>query len=452
MEKSLKKRVALGLAWLLAMQAFAQEAILRDISQAFAAAKHAQKPLLIYFSAVWCGPCRMVEKEILPHARFLALTDSFIRLKVIAASGEQSTIGGDSLARIYKVSSFPTFVLAEPDGKAYYTWVGVRGVNSEAAIENIENHLHRAAYYRRGEKPPDQLLQGDSAELGEGASPSVAALEHLSTIVNKADTTNFLQALGDYLKFFPDWCAAWEAPNASSLLLKLPKKGEYFRRWVWQHVDTLAQSLSETMWEELRERLIEAAYDSICEKVSFPSCTTVVYASGQKYASLLPTAPLLAKIYVANQLLESPDHKAKWEGTLLLVEAYEALYSPHSPILSSPKDSTKAFISYLLFQEVSDNLMETCPDTALLRIPVGWMQAATRFAPEMPLFWHTLAELFFYLRDKKSARAACQHTLTQAQKGDVYWVYGYFSIRFSVDEAYNQAVERLCERIERLPE
>ncbi len=436
-------KVSLGM--LLWAPMLAQEGILKEIPAAFDAARRSQKPLFIYFSAIWCGPCRWVEKKILPNDQFVALTDSFIRLKVMAASGEHSTPGGDSLAKLYKVSAYPTFVLAEPDGQPYYTWVGLRGNDESEALDNLKWHLARAALYRIGEKPPDSLAIEPHVKPFSAAS----ALEHLKTVVHRADTASFPQALEEYLRFFPDWCAAWSISEAQDVIKRLPMKGEYFRRWVWQHLDTLAQSLPEYAWEALREALIWTAYDSLCEKVGFPQCATLIRVREPVYAALLPSAPpLLAKKYIAHRLLEQRDLKARWEGALLLIEFAEATYPPRTFIAEG--DSIEAFIDYLGLMEIAEALSEACPDTALLRIPVRWLESATQLAPQLPLFWQTLAQMHFYLHDKESARVACQRA-RQTNQEHVGVVYGFFSFSFSLGEEFEREIQRLCQRIEALP-
>ncbi|MCS7188549.1 MAG: thioredoxin family protein, partial [Bacteroidia bacterium] len=106
-----------SILFLIVAGAFAQSGYEKDIQKAFEKARKTKKPLWVMVSATWCGPCKVVEKVVLPNARFqAAVNKDFVPLKIYAASDEQSTPGADSLAKRYNVNAFPTFLFIEPTG------------------------------------------------------------------------------------------------------------------------------------------------------------------------------------------------------------------------------------------------------------------------------------------------------------------------------------------------
>jgi len=73
----------------------------------------------------WCAPCKMMDKDVFTHKETgQYLNDHFVSLKVNAERGN-----GPNIASLYQVSSYPTLlfldvdgrVLARKNGAAYHT-------------------------------------------------------------------------------------------------------------------------------------------------------------------------------------------------------------------------------------------------------------------------------------------------------------------------------------------
>src|SRR5258708_26378300 len=82
-----------------------------DFAAAQEEAKKLNRPLVVHFHAVWCGPCRKMEREVLNTAQVLKTLDAgFVAVKVDVDRNR-------AVAEKYGVASMPTDLVIGPDGK-----------------------------------------------------------------------------------------------------------------------------------------------------------------------------------------------------------------------------------------------------------------------------------------------------------------------------------------------
>ncbi len=88
-----------------------------------AIAEKENKPVLAYFTAVWCGPCKGVKKNVLETAAFKTVADRALLVCI-----EQTQSKSQTYLRRNGVRAFPTFKLFSPKGNLYENALTERSV------------------------------------------------------------------------------------------------------------------------------------------------------------------------------------------------------------------------------------------------------------------------------------------------------------------------------------
>ena len=101
-----------------------------DSEMASALAMRSHRPILYEFSAEWCGPCHMLEREVFMDPDLAAsINGRYIAVKVVDRQREDghNAAGVQQLLERYGVNAFPTIVIAAGDGKVRDRIVGYPG-------------------------------------------------------------------------------------------------------------------------------------------------------------------------------------------------------------------------------------------------------------------------------------------------------------------------------------
>lgn len=165
----MKKSIILtALAALLALPGFAQTNF-RSISydEAIAAAKAENKLVFMDFYTDWCGPCKMMMREVFPQKSVGDYMNSkFVCIKLNAEKE------GKELAALYKVKAYPTFIAIDADKNVVMTKVG--GGTAQAFINEIDRLIdpnkspeRLKARYESGERTPDLISAYASLKMSE---------------------------------------------------------------------------------------------------------------------------------------------------------------------------------------------------------------------------------------------------------------------------------------------
>ncbi|CAN5123834.1 thioredoxin family protein [soil metagenome] len=82
-----------------------------DVDVAFAKARAENKPVFMYWGAVWCPPCNQVKATIFNRQDFIEQAKFFVPVYIDGDSPSAQAMGTR-----FKVSGYPTMVLFRPDG------------------------------------------------------------------------------------------------------------------------------------------------------------------------------------------------------------------------------------------------------------------------------------------------------------------------------------------------
>ena len=110
----------------------------RDFDKALAAAKKANKPLLVDFFGIWCPPCNELDELVFSHPAFLEAVKRFVFVK-LDADASTSWKAKDR----YKVGGYPTVLFLKPNGDEVERIVGFRPLRD--FLQTMERARQRKA-------------------------------------------------------------------------------------------------------------------------------------------------------------------------------------------------------------------------------------------------------------------------------------------------------------------
>ncbi|RFM32793.1 thioredoxin domain-containing protein [Chitinophaga silvisoli] len=109
-----------------------------DLATAINMAKQQNKLLFIDMYTDWCGPCKMMEKEIFPLEKVGQLyNENFICCRINA----EKTVGPD-LVKKYEVEGYPTFLFITPEGDLIAKGIGYKE-SPDPFIELGRSAIHK---------------------------------------------------------------------------------------------------------------------------------------------------------------------------------------------------------------------------------------------------------------------------------------------------------------------
>ena len=82
-----------------------------NIEPIFAQARAANKPVFLYWGAVWCPPCNQIKATVFNRPDFIERSASFVPVYL-----DGDTPGAQKLGAQFKVRGYPTMILFRPDG------------------------------------------------------------------------------------------------------------------------------------------------------------------------------------------------------------------------------------------------------------------------------------------------------------------------------------------------
>ncbi|MBN1457904.1 MAG: thioredoxin family protein [Armatimonadetes bacterium] len=107
-----------------------------DYEAGLAAAREADKPVMIDVFATWCGPCKLLDENVFSRADVAEASQDFVTIRV---DGDQDPDTVNNL----RISGYPTVLFLTPDGKEIGRSVGA--VSYSVMLTEMEKAKERYA-------------------------------------------------------------------------------------------------------------------------------------------------------------------------------------------------------------------------------------------------------------------------------------------------------------------
>jgi len=156
------KKIIPFLFLLISTTLFSQDGIKfgkQSFAQTLEQAKKENKLIFLDAFASWCGPCKLLDKNVFPKKEVGDYFNAkFLNLHIDMEKGE-----GIEIAKKYGIYSYPTLLFIDGDGKVVYKAAGYMSPQELISIAkealNPENTLeNKIAKFEAGEKDPEFLM------------------------------------------------------------------------------------------------------------------------------------------------------------------------------------------------------------------------------------------------------------------------------------------------------
>ena len=101
--------------------------------EALAKAKKENKMVMMDCYTTWCGPCKMLKKEVFVDKTL----GDYMNAKYVCVAMDYENGEGPAIAQMYPVDGYPTLYFLDASGKKKNTMVGVPQSNPAGAILSL---------------------------------------------------------------------------------------------------------------------------------------------------------------------------------------------------------------------------------------------------------------------------------------------------------------------------
>ena len=203
-------------------------------AEALAQAKQEGKMLFIDCYTSWCGPCKMMVRDVFPQK----MVGDYFNPKFVCTKFDMEKGEGIELKKQFNVKAFPTFLIIDArTGKEITRIVG--GGKAESFIKNVESNLAKGglsalqAKYEAGDR--DDAFMQSYIEALEGAYMSDQCAKVVGEYLNGKES----QLLTDE-KLYKLFCEHIKSPYDATF------------KYVWAHKDEFTQKYGKEVDKQLR--------------------------------------------------------------------------------------------------------------------------------------------------------------------------------------------------------
>lgn len=341
-------------------------------------AKKENKIIFMDAYASWCGPCKMMDKQVFTQAEVgSTFNDIFINTKFDMEKGE-----GLAIAQKYGVRAFPTYLFIDGNGEVVYRGTGYYDVPEFIKIaKDAQNPAMKLSYLREkfnaGSTNPELLNSVMTAfAYSEPELAEKAAQKYFEVKKNQPLTKEDLQRLFAFTK------------NANSPLYKelISRKPELIKLMPADQYNKIIQGYQ---LNSIMQNAFNKETKTIDEK-KFLAEAGKFMTKGEAQESLLKVKMTLA-------------------FRMKKIAEYEKL------ALSYYKDGNDEKFSSAELNEVAWNFFENITEKSSLIKAVSWAEQSIKKNEEYANL-DTLANLYFKIGDKVNAKLIAEKALEIAEK------------------------------------
>lgn len=336
----------------------------KKFSDVLAQAQKENKIIFIDAYASWCGPCKLMAKNIFPQPEVGDFYNAnFINTKYDMEKGE-----GIALAKKYGVKAYPTYLFINADGELLYTGTG---------------------YY----------AAKDFIEIGKrAADPAMQVISLKKKFESGNKDPEFLRNM---VKVF----AYSDAPLAEKALVRYfdGMKGQPIQKADWGMLLSFVKTADSPLYTELIERkeellqmIPEDKYKKLLETLQIEGIKTRAY---NKETKVLNEELMLTE---AKKILSEDDAKRAVLNTKMKFAYANKEYTQYATLAQSYfGDGSKAEASEL--NSAAWRFYEKIDDKKALLHAVKWAEQSVKL-DESYANTDTLAHLYFKVGDKANAK------------------------------------------------
>jgi thioredoxin-related protein len=405
--------------------------------EVLAKAEQTHKPIFVDVYTAWCGPCKMMSKQIFPLQEVGKVYNAnFICYQLDAEKGE-----GIEIARKYQVEAYPTYLFIKANGALFSKVTGY--MKSENFIE-----VSKSALAEMNDLKP--MEEWDKEYLQKKNDP-----KFILDYINKRTKLGFSNAslFDEYLKLIP------EEERTSEIVVKIYMKEarqmkvnsfayENLKKNKIKFLTKLAvdsylnDAILNTVHEAAKsknEKLLEtaiSAYDQLA-KTPTSKYKDEIYMEYYQITGETGKYVKYASSFCNNELMKlSPDSifsKDKemfqnFEKMIVSPEVLALLDSAQIDMINESKASIAHYerdkVSKSL-NEVAWQIFEKVSDVKVLKDALSWSKRSLELIPNNSMYLDTYANLLYKLGRKKEAISKEKEALTYSNKENLDESKGY---------------------------